>query len=118
MMTRLCNVTQRTPENAELIGRIKEDAASPLSAFRNATLYDSVAWHWPSDLASPRMTQANRIARIAADDEFQSTSLKALAAIFEFVTSNIRELGSALSYDPAKLSPIFDKPGTPVGLLT
>lgn len=118
LVTRLCNITQTTPENAELIGRIKEGAGSPLSAFRNATLYDSVAWQWPCDLASPRMAPAKRVARIAAEDEFQSASLKALAAIFEFVTANIKELGDALSYDPTKLSRIFDKPGTPVGLLT
>jgi hypothetical protein len=118
LVTRLCNITLTTPEDVELIDRIKESAGSPLSAFRNATLYDSVAWQWPSDLAPPRMTPANRIARIAAEDEFQSTSLKALAAIFEFVTANIKKLGSGLSYDPTKLSRIFDKPGTPVGLLT
>ena len=118
LMTRLCNITQTTLENAELIRRIKESAESPLSAFRNATLYDSVAWQWPSDFVSPRMALANRIARIAAEDEFQSASLKALAAIFEFVTANMKELGSAVSYDPTKISRIFDKPCTPVGLLT
>ncbi|MBB6010813.1 hypothetical protein HNR59_000158 [Aquamicrobium lusatiense] len=114
LVTRLCNITKTD----ELIGRINESATSPLSAFRNATLYDSVAWHWPTDLVPPRMALANRVARIAAEDEFQSGSLKALATIFEFVTANIKELGYALSYDPNKLSRIFNKPGTPVGLLT
>lgn len=118
LLTRLCNITQTKPEDVDLINRIKDGASLPLSAFRNATLYDSVAWQWPSDLVAPRMPPADRIARIAADDEVQSSSLKVMAAIFEFVTANIGELGSALSYDPAKLSRIFVKPGTPVGLLT
>jgi hypothetical protein len=118
LVTRLCNITPSPPENADMIGRIKEAAGSPLSAFRNGTLYDSVAWQWPIDLASPRMSRSNRVARISAEDESQSISLRALAAIFEFVTGHIKQIGDLIEYDPAKLSRIFSKPGTPAGLLT
>lgn len=117
LVTRLCNITPSVGDNADLIIQIKESASSPLSAFRNATLYDSVAWQWPSDLAPPRMALADRVARLAAEDELQSTSLRALATLFEFVTANVKQMGSTLSYDPTKLSRVFAKSGTPLDLL-
>lgn len=117
LVTRLCNITHASSEGADLVGRIKEAAASPLSALRNHTLYDSVAWQWPSDLASPRMTPASKRAHISADNESQSLSLHALASIFEFVTGHIEQLGKDIGYDPTKLSRLFSKPATPAGLL-
>ena len=117
LVTRLCNLTQFPPEDDALIGRIKEAAAAPLSGFRNVMLYDSVAWEWLTDLVSPRVSLATRHGRITADDESQSLSLKGLSAIFEFVTGHISELGVKLGYDPAKLSYVFSKQGTPADIL-
>lgn len=117
LVCRLCNITPSSSEDANIVGRIKDAASSPLSALRNQTLYDSVAWQWPSDLASPRMDVPSRLILIGAENEAQSLSLEALSTLFEFVTEHIRRLGEAIDYDPEKLSRNFLRSGTAAGLL-
>jgi hypothetical protein len=64
------------------------------------------------------MSPEARRERISAQDESQSLSLDALAIIFAFVVGHVEKLGIQLAYDASKLSRMFGKPGTPLGLLS